>query len=64
MLGGRGHALGAAAGAQRLLDLLDRPKRSRAFARELGITREGVRQLIIRLHAQGRISFGDPDDPL
>jgi len=50
--------------AQRLLDLLDRPKRGRAFARELGITRQGVRQLIIRLHAQGRISFGDPDDPL
>ncbi len=50
--------------ARRLLDLLDRPKRGRAFARELGITRQGVRQLIIRLHAQGRISFGDPDDPL
>ncbi len=30
----------------------------------MGITRQGVRQLIIRLHAQGRISFGDPDDPL
>ena len=49
--------------AQRLLDLLDRPMRGRALARELGVSRERVRQLLIELHAQGRISFGDPDHP-
>jgi predicted transcriptional regulator len=47
----------------RLLELLDRPKRVRALARELGLTRQRVRQLVIRLHAQGRVAFGDPDHP-
>ena len=50
-------------GAERLLDLLDRPMHGRAIARELGISREGVRQLLVRLHAQGRVAFGDPDHP-
>jgi len=30
---------------------------------ELGITHQGVRQLLIKLHAQGRVSFGDPENP-
>jgi len=49
--------------AQRLLDLLDRPMSGRALARELGFSRERVRQLLLRLHAQGRIAFADPDHP-
>lgn len=49
--------------AARLLDLLGRPKRGRALARELGLTQERVRQLVIKLHAQGRVAFGDPDHP-
>jgi DNA-binding MarR family transcriptional regulator len=57
----RGRPPGTSAG--RLLELLDRPKRARALAREMGLTRERVRQLVIRLHAQGRVAFGDPDHP-
>ena len=49
--------------AARLLDLLDRPKRGRALAQELGLTQERVRQLVIKLHAQGRVVIGDPDHP-
>ena len=49
--------------ADRLLDLLDRPKRGRALAAELGLTLERVRQLVIKLHAQGRVVLGDPDHP-
>jgi DNA-binding PadR family transcriptional regulator len=49
--------------ANRLLDLLDRPKRGRALAAELGLTLERVRQLVIKLHAQGRVVLGDPDHP-
>ena len=49
--------------ADRLFELLDRPKRGRALARELGLTPERVRQLVIKLHAQGRVAFGDPDHP-
>ena len=33
------------------------------IAEKLGVTRQRVRQLIVRLHALGRIAFGDPDDP-
>jgi biotin operon repressor len=49
--------------AQRLLDLLDRPMRGAALAQELGLSRERVRQLLLTLHAEGRIVFGDPDRP-
>jgi DNA-binding MarR family transcriptional regulator/predicted transcriptional regulator len=48
---------------QRLLDLLDRPKNAGALSRESGFSRERVRQLLLRLHAQGRIAFADPDHP-
>src|SRR5208282_5149439 len=40
-----------------------RPMSGRALARELGFSRERVRQLLLRLHAQGRIAFADPDHP-
>jgi predicted transcriptional regulator len=49
--------------AQRLLDLLDRPKSAVALARESGLSRERVRQLLLALHAQARIAFVDPDRP-
>ena len=51
------------ASGRRLLDLLDRPKSAVALARELGLTRERVGQLLLRLHAHGRIVFVDPDHP-
>ncbi len=50
-------------GAQRLLQLLDRPMRGSEIAEELGLSHQRVRQLVIKLHAQGRVSFGDPDKP-
>ena len=49
--------------AQRLLDLLDRPMHGRELARKLGITSQGVWSLLVRLHAQGRVAFCDPDRP-
>jgi Mn-dependent DtxR family transcriptional regulator len=51
-------------GAQRLLEVLTRPMRGRDIAEKLGITHQRVHQLAIRLHAQGRVSFGDPKNPL
>jgi len=49
--------------ARRLLDLLDRPKGAKALACESGFSRERVEQLLLRLHAHGRIEFVDPDHP-
>jgi DNA-binding IclR family transcriptional regulator len=46
-----------------LLELLDRPMRGREIVEKLGITHQGVRQLLIKLHAQGHVSFGDPENP-
>ena len=50
-------------GARRLLELLDRPMRGSKIAEKLGVTHQRVRQLVIKLHAQGRVSFGDPETP-
>ena len=41
----------------------DRPKNAAALSRESGLSRERVRQLLLRLHAQERIAFVDPDHP-
>ncbi len=49
--------------AQRLLDLLDRPMHGRELARKLGITHQGVWASLVKLHAQGRVAFCDPDKP-
>jgi hypothetical protein len=38
--------------------------RGREIAEKLGVTYQRVHQLTIRLHAQGRVTFGDPDNPL
>jgi DNA-binding IclR family transcriptional regulator len=48
---------------RRLLELLDGPMRGSEIVEKLGITHQGVRQLLIKLHAQGRVSFGDPENP-
>jgi DNA-binding IclR family transcriptional regulator len=48
---------------RRLLELLDHPMRGREVVEKLGITHQGVRQLLIKLHAQGCVSFGDPENP-
>jgi Sugar-specific transcriptional regulator TrmB. len=50
-------------GARRLLQLLDRPMRGSELAKELGLSHQRVRQLVIKLHAQGRVRFGDPEKP-
>lgn len=48
---------------QRLIDLLDRPTHGRTLPPKLGVSRERFRQLLLSLHARGRIVFGDPDQP-
>jgi hypothetical protein len=48
---------------QRLLALLDRPMRGSAVMEELGISCQLFRQMVIKLHAQGRLRFGDPKRP-
>src|SRR6266567_1710175 len=50
-------------GGRRLLELLDRPMRGSEIAEKLGVSHQRVRQLVIKLHAQGRVSFGDPETP-
>jgi hypothetical protein len=46
-------------GGQRLLAVLDRSMRGKEIAEKLGITHQRVRQLVIKLHADGFVSFGD-----
>src|SRR5262249_31324593 len=50
-------------GGRRLLELLDRPMRGREIVEKLGITHQGVRQLLIKLHACGEVCFADPENP-
>jgi Mn-dependent DtxR family transcriptional regulator len=50
------------AGGRRLLALLDRPMRGREIVEQLGVTHQRVRQLIVKLHAQGYVSFGDKEN--
>jgi len=50
-------------GGQRLLKLLNHPMPGREIAERLGITKQGTRQLLIKLHAQGRVNFADPERP-
>jgi DNA-binding IclR family transcriptional regulator len=47
---------------RRVLELLDRPMRGREIVEKLGMTHQGVRQLLIKLHAQGHIRFADPEN--
>ena len=50
-------------GGRRLLKLLDRPMRGNEIVEKLGVSHQRVRQLVIKLHAQGRVTFGDPENP-
>ena len=50
-------------GGRRLLRLLDRPMRGNEIVEKLGISHQRVRQLVIKLYAQGRVTFGDPENP-
>jgi predicted transcriptional regulator len=50
-------------GGRRLLELLDRPMRGSEIVNKLAITRQGVRQLLIKLHAGGHVRFADPQNP-
>lgn len=50
-------------GGRRLLKLLDRPMRGNEIVERLGVSHQRVRQLVINLHAQGRITFGDLQNP-
>jgi DNA-binding MarR family transcriptional regulator len=45
--------------ARRLLELLDRPMRGIELAERLGVTLQRVHQLVVKLHAQGLVKFGD-----
>jgi DNA-binding IclR family transcriptional regulator len=50
-------------GGRRLLKLLDRPMRGNEIVEKLGVSHQRVRQLVIKLHAQGCVTFGDPENP-
>jgi len=45
--------------AERLLDALDRPMRGAELAELLGVTKQRVHQLVVKLHAQGRLKLDD-----
>lgn len=49
----------AGSAAERLLETLDRPMRGADLAERLGVTRQRVHQLVVRLHGQGRLRLGD-----
>jgi Mn-dependent DtxR family transcriptional regulator len=49
--------------AKRLLDMLDRPMRQSLIAEKLGVSHQRVHDLIIKLHASGRVRFADPTRP-
>ena len=50
-------------GGRRLLKLLDRPMRGNEIVEKLGVSHQRVRQLVIKLHAQGCVTFGDTENP-
>jgi DNA-binding IclR family transcriptional regulator len=50
-------------GGRRLLELLDRPMRGSEIVQKLEITREAVRQLLVKLYASGHLKFADPENP-
>jgi len=54
---------GPGAGGRRLLELLDRPMHGREIVERLRISHQAVRQLVIKLYAQGYVTFGNRDNP-
>jgi DNA-binding MarR family transcriptional regulator len=49
--------------AERLLATLDRPGRGQDLARQLGISRQRLLQLVVRFFADGRLKLGDLERP-
>ena len=47
---------------RRLLELLDAPMEGRTIAQKLGVSRPGALNIVLRLHAQGHLKFGDLED--
>ena len=37
--------------------------RGHEIAEQLGLSRQRVHQLVVKLHAQGHVTFGNPDQP-
>jgi len=50
-------------GGRRLLKLLDRPMHGNEIVERLGVSQQRVRQLVLKLYAQGRVTFGDQKKP-
>jgi hypothetical protein len=59
---GRGKIVAGSAG-ERLLATLDQPRRGRDLARQLGISRQRLLQLVVRFYAEGRLKLGDLERP-
>ena len=59
----RRDSLAPGPGCRRLLHILDRPMRQSEIAEKLGVSVQRVHQLIIKLHALGRVRFADPARP-
>ena len=51
------------ANGRRLLELLEAPMEARTIAKLLGVSRHGALNIVLRLHVQGHLKFGDPEDP-
>jgi len=47
-----------------MLEVLDRPMRGSELAERLGVTLQRVHQLVVKLHAQGLLKLGDPENIL
>ena len=52
---------GVGQGAERLLEVLSRPKSGQELARDLRITKQRVHQLVVKLHGMGYVRLGDQE---
>ncbi len=50
----------AGSAGERLLKLLDRPRRGEEVLTHLAISRQRLHQLVVKLYAEGRLRFADP----
>jgi len=51
----------AGSAGERLLNLLDRPRRGQEVLTHLGVTRQRLHQLVVRFYAEERLRLGDPE---
>jgi hypothetical protein len=51
------------AGGRRLPGLLDRPMHGKEIVERMRVSHQRVRQLVIKLYAQGRVTLGDQNNP-